>query len=100
MRVLDELAYAAENPDSLVGYDFAGGSRKPGRIYDLAARAYLEITPSLFPQLTLDLKATRVIHPNILITSGGRGDLVDSNNGYSSREIIHHNVKDFPLAVR
>jgi hypothetical protein len=100
MRVLDELVYAAENPDSLVGYDFAGTPRKPGRIYDLAAGGYLGIAPSPFPQLTLDLKATTVIHPNILITGSGRGDLIDSNNGYSSREIIHHNVKEFPLALR
>ena len=96
MRILSELAYALENKNSLIEHSFSGSnSKKISKIILLNNKQNLIAEPQQFSEVTLNLEEVSVIHPNILITKNN--DLINTNNGYNTIELIEHNVDNFPL---
>jgi len=96
MRILNEFTYAAENNDCLISHSISGNiSSKLGLIKFINNKKVTSIQPFQFPEVTLFINEASIIFPNILITKNN--DLINTNNGFTSVELIDHNISDYPM---
>ena len=96
MKILNELSYANENKDALIDYCLNGYlSNTVNEVRILNNNQKIIFEPKQFSQFTLKLNESSVIYPNIIITK--KKELLDTNNGYKSTELVDHKVAGFPI---
>ena len=96
MRILSEFTYVAENTERLINHSISGSySSKLGIIKFINNNQKAVFEPFQFPEITIKFDKAFIIFPNILITKDN--DLINTNNGYTTIELINHKVSGYPI---
>jgi NADH dehydrogenase/NADH:ubiquinone oxidoreductase subunit G len=96
---MKEVDYASNYPKNVHFYRVGGhDSKKIGIILNTKTNQNISINLNPHEEHLLKIESAEVIYPNIIIDKINNV-LIDSNNGYTSTELINHNIYNYPLSL-
>ena len=99
MNIMKEVDYASNYPKNVHFYRVGGhDSKKIGIILNIKTNQNISINLNPHEEHLLKIESAEVIYPNIIIDKINNV-LIDSNNGYTSTELINHNIYNYPLSL-
>jgi len=99
VNILKEVDYANNYPNNVDFYRIGGhDSKNIGIILNIKTNQNISIKLNPLEEYLLKIESAEVIYPNIIIDKVNNV-LINSNNGYTSTELINHNIYNYPLSL-